>query len=132
MPSPDPIIDFSLDAMFGLGDDEAPAAARPVREPAFPRRPRVEPDRRVSAVLVAEFNALKWVPVTSSNLEYVSYAPGIGRLWVWFRRNGNSRHSVYAYDHVPQATYDGLMAAGSKGSYFSRNIRNVYAVTPIA
>lgn len=87
-----------------------------------------------SAVLTAEFNALDWVPVDSTNLEYVAYAAGVGRLWVWFRRKPGSsaKHSVYAYDHVPRAVYDALLAAPSKGTYFARAIKTVYAVTPVA
>lgn len=87
-----------------------------------------------SAVLNNEFDQLEWIPVTSSNLDYVAYTPGIGRLWVWFKRkNGtNPKFSVYAYDHVPQTVFDAMMNASSHGSYFSRHIRNVYAVHEVA
>lgn len=87
-----------------------------------------------SAVLNNEFDQLEWIPVVSSNLDYVAYTPGIGRLWVWFKRNKGSspKFSVYAYDHVPQTVFDGLMNANSHGSFFARNVRNVYAVHTVA
>jgi hypothetical protein len=136
---PDPFVqldanDFGLDMgeLVGWQNPDPPASA-PAR-PAIPRRAQPAPDRNVNPVLVAEFNQMEWVPVTSSNLEYVAYVPGVGRLWVWFRRKAgsNARYHVYAYDHVPPAVYEGLMGAASHGVYFARNLKNTYAVTPIA
>jgi hypothetical protein len=95
---------------------------------------RTDDSRMASAVLTAEFDQVQWEKVSSSNLDYVAYVPGIGRLWVWFRRKPgtNPKYSVYAYDHVPQSAYDGLMNAASHGAYFSANIKNRYAVTAVA
>lgn len=141
---PDPVIelDFGMDAMFGGADEPAPAAQRPASSApraawpgrlGLPRERLPEPDRKVSAVLTAEFNQLDWVPVRSSNLEYVAYTPGVGRFWVWFLRQpgSNARYTVYAFDWVPKAVFDSLMAAPSKGVYFARNIKNKYPTTPI-
>lgn len=60
--------------------------------------------------------------VESSNLKSVGYDPDTETLEIEFR-NG----SVYRYAGVPQAIYEGLMAARSKGSYHSQHIRNAYS-----
>jgi len=59
------------------------------------------------------------VPVQSSNLASVGYDISTSVLEIEFR-NGN----VYQYYGVPAQVYEELMNAGSKGSYFHRNIRN--------
>src|SRR5579872_5340727 len=56
-------------------------------------------------------------PVTSSNLAAVGYDPSTGQLQIRFR---NGREYVY---QVPFSIYQGLMAASSKGRYFSFWIR---------
>lgn len=60
--------------------------------------------------------------VESSNLKSVGYDPDTETLEIEFR-NG----SVYRYAGVPQAIYDGLMEARSKGSYHYQHIRNAYS-----
>lgn len=61
------------------------------------------------------------VPVNSSNLWSVGYDPISQTLEVEFR-NG----SDYQYFGVPQAVYNGLMAAPSHGRYHYYNIRYGY------
>jgi hypothetical protein len=55
----------------------------------------------------------------SSNLKAAGFENGT--LVVEFKKG-----STWAYKGVPQETYDQLMAAESAGSFFHRNIRNVY------
>lgn len=61
------------------------------------------------------------IPVESSNLSHVEYDGAAEELRVWFHSGG-----PYTYLGVPQAAYDGLMSAPSKGSYFYRHIRDEY------
>jgi hypothetical protein len=57
-------------------------------------------------------------PVTSSNLRSVGYDPSTRTLEIEFHKTG-----VYEYSGVPQFVYDGLMSAGSHGTYFDRHIK---------
>ncbi len=59
------------------------------------------------------------VPVQSSNLASIGYDISTSILEIEFR-NG----SVYQYYSVPAQVHEGLMNAGSKGSYFHQNIKN--------
>jgi len=61
-------------------------------------------------------------PVESSNLKSVGYDSERRVLEVEFVGG-----AVYQYDGVPPTVYAQLMSAASHGSYFSANIRNVYA-----
>jgi len=60
--------------------------------------------------------------LSSSAISYVDYENGY--LTVHFRDG-----SRYIYRGVPQAVYDGLLAAGSAGTYFNAEIRDRYAIT---
>ncbi len=60
--------------------------------------------------------------VSSSNLSAVGYDPGQAVLEIEFHNGG-----VYQYFDVPAEIYEGLMGAGSKGSYFHAYIRDQYA-----
>lgn len=60
-------------------------------------------------------------PVSSSNLSAVGYDVDRQALEVEFK-NG----TVYEYAGVPDGEHDGLMSAGSKGTYFNANIKNRY------
>ncbi|WP_162868485.1 KTSC domain-containing protein, partial [Pseudomonas viridiflava] len=51
----------------------------------------------------------------------VGYDPATGRMKIIFKQG-----SPYDYCHVPPNIYEGLMAAGSKGTYFARMIRDQY------
>jgi hypothetical protein len=64
---------------------------------------------------------MQHTPVISSNLASVGYDPDSETLEITFRRSG-----TYVYDRVPQARYDGLMAAWSKGTYFAYHIKYRY------
>jgi KTSC domain len=58
------------------------------------------------------------MPLDSALLASVGYSRQ-AILEIEFR-NG----SVYRYFLVPQAVFDGLLAAPSKGTYFNRHVRN--------
>lgn len=60
-------------------------------------------------------------PVTSSNLCSVGYDEGEMVLEIEFIGG-----SVYRYSGVPQSVYIGLMGASSAGSYFHRNVKDVF------
>ena len=60
-------------------------------------------------------------PVTSSNLASVGYDPNSLTLEVEFK-NG----SVYQYFDVPDHTFQGLMRASSKGTFFNAHIKYSY------
>lgn len=62
-------------------------------------------------------------PVASSNIKALGYDADTKTLSVQFH-NGR----VYSYTGVPQGEYDNLLNAGSIGSYFANNIKNVYAI----
>jgi len=59
--------------------------------------------------------------VSSSNLASVGYDSETQTLRIEFRSGG-----VYEYHDVPEAEYQGLMDASSKGSYHHQNIKNHY------
>jgi hypothetical protein len=56
--------------------------------------------------------------VSSSNLRSVGYDPASSTLEIEFLDG-----SIYQYSSVPETRYSGLMAAGSKGSYFESYIK---------
>ena len=58
------------------------------------------------------------IPVQSSNLASVGYDSSISMLEIEFNNGG-----IYQYYGVPQEIYEGLMNAGSKGTYFHQNIK---------
>ena len=58
------------------------------------------------------------VPVESSNLAAVGYAPATATLYVEFLGGG-----LYAYSGVPADVHAGLMAAESKGAYLSAAVK---------
>lgn len=59
--------------------------------------------------------------VSSSNLASVGYDNTSLTLEVEFNHGG-----VYQYYNITEDVYTDLMNAGSIGSYFNNNIRNVY------
>ncbi len=59
--------------------------------------------------------------VSSSNLHSVGYDPNTSTLEVEFRSG-----TIYQYFGVPEHVYDGLIKAGSKGSYLNTHIRDRY------
>lgn len=58
--------------------------------------------------------------VQSTAIEQISYDAEAQVLRATFRGTGRS----YAYRHVPQELYDGLIFADSLGGYFNAHIRN--------
>jgi len=62
--------------------------------------------------------------VASRNVKSIGYAPVTRILEVEFL-NG----SVYRYLGVPSSVYSGLMAASSKGTYLSQNVKSVYPLS---
>jgi len=59
--------------------------------------------------------------VDSSSLEAVGYDSDSQELHVRFWAG-----TVYIYYEVPQQVVDAFMSAPSKGSFYNRDIRNVY------
>jgi len=66
-------------------------------------------------------------PVSSSNLASVGYDPDSLTLEIAFLSSG-----VYQYHGVPVEVFEGLMSAGSKGTFFDQNIKKAgYACTRV-
>lgn len=59
--------------------------------------------------------------VRSSNIRAIGYDPQSQTLEVEFTTGG-----VYQYSGVPDAVYQGLMRAGSKGAYFHAHVKDRY------
>lgn len=57
--------------------------------------------------------------VESTTLAAIAYNPDRKLLELTFRT-----HSIYRYFDVPSETFEGLLQAPSKGSYFNRHIRS--------
>jgi KTSC domain len=60
--------------------------------------------------------------LNSSAIQTVDYNPVSRILKVWFTESGGP----YDYRGVPQNIYDGLIRAGSAGSFFNAYIRDQY------
>jgi hypothetical protein len=60
--------------------------------------------------------------VDSSNIEAIGYDEGSRELHVQFVSGAH-----YVYYEVPPQVFDGLMSAGSKGSYLNREVKPVYS-----
>jgi hypothetical protein len=58
------------------------------------------------------------IPVSSSNLKAVGYAPETSTLQIAFLNGG-----LYEYSNVPSTVHAALMSASSKGSYFDAHIK---------
>lgn len=69
---------------------------------------------------------MKMTAVSSSNLASVGYDSATQVLRIEFRNGG-----VYEYHNVPEAEYQGLMSASSKGSYHHQNIKGRYSYSKI-
>ena len=59
--------------------------------------------------------------VSSSNIQSIGYDPNSNTLEVAFQHGG-----IYQYYNVPEFIYNGIMSAGSKGSYLHQNIKGKY------
>ncbi len=62
-----------------------------------------------------------WIPVSSSNINAISYNHNNQTLSIRFKSSGE-----YRFYSVPSYIYDGMLKASSKGQYFHRNIRGVF------
>lgn len=72
-------------------------------------------------------NYMERISVQSTNLASVGFDPDSATLEVEFLKGG-----VYQYFGVPTDVHSGLMAAGSKGSYFDQSIKKAgYACSKV-
>ena len=62
---------------------------------------------------------MEWVPLESSVLSAAAYDDRERLLYLEFRSG-----AIYRYFDFPRRQYDELLAADSKGQYFSRHIRD--------
>lgn len=70
---------------------------------------------------------METIQVKSSNLKSVAYDENTKRLLVTFLTSG----STYAYQNVPKETVTSLLSAPSKGSYFSKHVRNSFTFSKL-
>ncbi len=61
------------------------------------------------------------VPVESSMIEAVGYDPDTKEMEVVFHSG-----EIYRYSDVPRETYEGLLAAGSKGQYMHAHVIDAF------
>ena len=73
------------------------------------------------STLTRKSKSITWVPVSSSNINAISYNHNTQTLSVRFKSSGE-----YRFYSVPSYIYDGMLKASSKGRYFLRNIRGVF------
>lgn len=64
---------------------------------------------------------MQMIPVRSSAIEAVGYDPDTRRMRISFKQG-----RTYDFCGVPPDVYQGLMSAGSIGSYYDRIIRDRY------
>lgn len=60
--------------------------------------------------------------VESSNIRQVGYNRKAKQMRIQFTNGG-----LFQYKEVPNEVFDEMMASKSVGSYFSKNIRNIYS-----
>ena len=61
------------------------------------------------------------LPVESSSIDAVGYAPASKRLYVRFRSG-----YTYVYGEVAKSVFDDLLAADSKGRFLNQEIKGAY------
>ena len=61
------------------------------------------------------------VNVVSRNIKSIGYDPSTNTLEVEFNTG-----SIYQYYTVPSSIYEGIMSAGSKGTYLNDHIKGKY------
>ena len=66
------------------------------------------------------------IPVESSNLDAVAYDAENKRTLVWFKNGG-----LYAYNNVPQETYEQFLAAESKGEFLNAELKPKFPATKV-
>jgi len=72
-------------------------------------------------ILKNEYPQIKRTPIHSSNIASVGYDDNNLILEIEFH-NG----ATYKYFNVPKRVFEGLLSAGSHGSYFRYNIKNEF------
>lgn len=82
---------------------------------------------------IEAYAGLSWVDVESSNLQKIAHVLDLpegcedaGELYVQFHGG-----RCYRYEDVPVETVEEMLEAASVGSYFSQEIKGVYAATRI-
>lgn len=76
----------------------------------------------IGLCVAAQAVNVQMVDVDSTLIQQVGYDAASRTLVIKFVTDG----SVYEYYDVPQEVYEALMAAESKGRYFTRHIKNKY------
>lgn len=73
---------------------------------------------------------VKWVQVSSSNINSVLYLPKEKHLYVRFHsKTTKDATIVYKYFNVNPELYEALIDASSKGSFFNKYIKNNPAIS---
>lgn len=60
--------------------------------------------------------------VSSSNIASIGYDADNSILEIEFNNGG-----IYQYSGVPEGVYNGLISAGSHGTYFHNHIKDIYS-----
>jgi len=77
-------------------------------------------------MMIKEKMTMERTAIQSSNIISVGYEPESSTLEIEFK-NG-----IYQYFGVPQNAFEDLVNAGSKGTYFSQSIKNVYPCSKVS
>lgn len=64
---------------------------------------------------------MEMIRVSSRAISAVGYDHGTQQMRIRFVQG-----DTYAFCRVPQDVFDGLLSAGSKGTYYNRHIRDKY------
>ena len=64
---------------------------------------------------------MQMIRVSSSAISAIGYDPASRQMKIQFQQG-----HTYSFCRVPQSVFDGLLHAGSKGSFYDRNIRGRY------
>ncbi len=73
----------------------------------------------------------EWIPLSSSDLAAVWYDRETREMRLRFQHARSDGIYAYSYTGVSEVVYNMLLAAGSHGVYFHRNIKNQYAAVPL-
>jgi hypothetical protein len=64
---------------------------------------------------------MEMIRVSSSAISAVGYDPDTQQMQIKFKQG-----RTYTFCRVPQHVFDGLLSAGSKGTYYDHRIRDMY------
>lgn len=64
---------------------------------------------------------MNMISVSSSAISAIGYDSATQRMKIRFKSGG-----TYTFCRVPQHVYEGLLSAGSKGSYYDSHVRDRY------